>query len=72
MLLRFQGLQRETMQLSQELEYGRILARTLHNLSERQVTLSQTIGVGVKSPPLPVLQDTEAFRLMKTSGVRVK
>lgn len=69
---RFRELQAESMQCSKELDYGRILVRTLKTLGDREVTLTQTIGVGAKPPPLPVLRDAEAFRLMKTPCVRIK
>lgn len=69
---RFRELQSESMQCSKELDYGRILIRTLKTLGDRDVTLTQTIGVGAKPPPLPVLRDAEAFRLMKSPCVRVR
>jgi hypothetical protein len=69
---RFRDLQRQSMQCSQELDYGRILVRTLKTLGDRDVTLTQTVGVGSKPAPLPVLRDAEAFRLMKTPCVRIK
>jgi hypothetical protein len=68
----FLELQRESMKRSEEIDYGRMLVRTLKTLGDREVTLTQTVGVGMTPPPLPVLHGAEAFRLMKTPCVSIK